>query len=80
MDKSQKKTFEDAFYLGFMTAFDGWNGETFSLSQRRPEDSEILVANMEKKRKQYELEQKEKDKLHRHLILNSNGDFPCSGV
>lgn len=63
MTNKEKKLFEDAFYLGFMTTFDGWNGESFSLFQRKPSDSIILIENMKKRRKEYEFEQNEKSNL-----------------
>lgn len=78
LSATEKKIFEEAFYLGFMVAFDGWNGETFDLSQRKPNDSEILVAKMQELRGKYELEQKEKAKLFPAPV--SNDDFVCTGV
>lgn len=77
MNAEEKKIFEDAFYLGFMTAFDGWNGESFDLCQRKPTDSPVLITAMRTRRDKYELEQNEKAKLFPAIL---NDDFECTGV
>jgi hypothetical protein len=77
MNAEEKKIFEDAFYLGFMTSIDGWTGESFSLSQRKPTDSAVLMVAMGTRRERYELEQNEKAKLFPAIL---NDDFECTGV
>lgn len=72
MTEEEKKIFEDAFYLGFMTSIDGWTGESFTLSQRKPTDSSVLMVAMETRRERYELEQNEKAKLFSLF----GGDYP----
>lgn len=73
MNANDRKIFEDAFYLGFMTAFDGWNGETFSIFERKPRDSDLLMAALQTRIAEYNGECNEKAKLFPLITGDNNG-------